>query len=423
MDSTLIALCIALFFLILLSAFFSASETGMMAINRYRLRHLAQSGHPGARRVMALLERPDRLIGLILLGNNFVNILASSLATLIALRLLGQVGIAVASGLLTLIILIFAEVAPKTLAALYPERIAFPASYVLSPLLRLLYPLVVGVNFLANGVLKAFHVRPEAVAEQPLSSEELRTVLNEAGALIPRRHQQMLLSILDLEKATVEDVMVPRQAIVGIDLNDDWDTILEHITHTQHTRLPAYRDSIDHVEGILHIRDVLHLLGREELSKEGLIKVLREPYFVPEATPLHTQLLNFQRRRLRIALVVDEYGDILGLVTLEDILEEIVGEFTTNVASIGQGIYPLEDGGYLVDGSINVRQLNRMMRWRLPTKGPKTLNGIIMEHLESIPRPGISLRIDSYTIEIVQVEGNRVKTVKIFPPRPALPGR
>ncbi|RMD71139.1 MAG: HlyC/CorC family transporter [Gammaproteobacteria bacterium] len=422
MDSTLIALFIALFFLILLSAFFSGSETGMMAINRYRLRHLAQSGHPGAQKVMALLERPDRLIGLILLGNNFVNILASSLATLIALRLMGQWGIAVASGLLTLVILIFAEVAPKTMAALYPERIAFPAAYILTPLLRILYPLVIGVNFLANGVLRFFGVHPEQVTEQPLSSEELRTVLNEAGALIPRRHQRMLLSILDLEKVTVEDIMVPRQAIVGIDLNDDWDTILEHITHTQHTRLPAYRDSIDHIEGILHIRDVLHLLGRGALNKEGLIRVLREPYFVPEGTPLHTQLLNFQRRRLRMGLVVDEYGDILGLITLEDILEEIVGEFTTDVASVMEDIQPLEDGSYLVDGSINVRQLNRMMHWKLPTKGPRTLNGIIMEHLESMPRPGISLRIDGYTIEIVQVEGNRVKTVKIYPQREALPG-
>ena len=405
----------ALLVLIVISAFFSGSETGMMALNRYRLRHLARAGHRGAKRVSALLERPDRLIGLILLGNNFVNILASSIATLIGLRLMGEAGIALAAALLTVVILILSEVAPKTLAAVHPERIAFPASYLLAPLLRLLYPLVYVINTVANGLLRLFGLRPEAVAGHHLSSEELRTVLNEAGAMIPRRHQKMLLSILDLEKVTVDDVMVPRNEIVGVDLNDRWDAIVQRLTRSQHTRLPVYRDTIDNTVGILHVRNALRIVRSENAGPETLLAAVADPYFVPEGTPLNTQLLNFQRQRRRVGLVVDEYGDILGLIALEDILEEIVGEFTTGGPAVLQDIQPLDDGSYLVDGGANVRQLDRVMHWQLPIDGPKTLNGLIMEYLETIPEPGTSLRIGGYPIEIVQTKENAVKTARVYP--------
>ncbi len=407
----------ALAVLLVLSGFFSGSETGLMAINRYRLRHLARQGHKGAQRVLRLLERPDRLIGLILLGNNLVNILASSLTTLIALRLGGEGAIALGAGLLTLVILIFSEVAPKTLAALHPERVAFPAAFVYQYLLRLVFPLVLLVNALANGVLRLLGVRPgESGPGQALSTEELRTVLHEAGALIPKRHQEMLLSILELEEVTVNDIMVPRGEIVGIDLEDDLEAIMAQLTHSQHTRLPVYRENIDQVEGFLHVRNALPLLARGELTKEALLRILREPYFIPEATPLNTQLLNFQRQRRRIGLVVDEYGDIQGLVTLEDILEEIVGEFTTS-PELSPEVIPQEDGSYLVDAGMNIREVNRMLGWKLPSDGPKTLNGLILEYLEHIPEPGTSLRIDGYPIEIVKIQGNAVKTVRIHPPQ------
>jgi Mg2+/Co2+ transporter CorB len=414
-DIPLHVLVTALILMILLSAFFSASETAMMSVNRYKLRHLAKGKHRGAALTQALLKRPDRLIGLILLGSNFVNIAASSLSTIIFYRLMGEAGIAIAAVLLTLVILIFAEVTPKTLALLQPERIAFPVAYVLTPLLRLMYPIVWVTNAIANGLLKLGGVTPQESAMQQLSREELRTVVNEAGALIPRRHQRMLLNILDLENVTVEDIMIPRNEIAGIDLDSDMDEILRLLTSSQHTRLPIYRENIDHVLGIIHLRNALYLIAQERLSKESLQGIAREAYFIPEGTSLHTQLLNFQRQKRRIALVVDEYGDILGLVTLEDILEEIVGEFTTDAASTLRDIHPQEDGSFLLDGGASVRELNRLMEWELPTDGPKTLNGLIIEHLESIPEPGTSLLIAGYPVEIVQTSANAVRTAKIYP--------
>lgn len=416
-DIPISALFAALVFLIILSAFFSSSETGLISLNRYRLRHLAKAKHRGAVRASRLLERPDRLIGLILLGNNFVNVLASSLATIIGLKLLGETGIALAAALLTLALLIFGEVAPKTLAALHPERIAFPAAFILEPLLKVFYPLVWIVNMIANGILRLFGLSPNQVSAHHLSSEELRTIVNEAGAMIPRRHQKMLLSILDLEKVTVEDIMVPRNEIVGIDLENDWDEILVQLTNSQYTRQPVYRESIDNVVGIVHLRQITQLLLAGTFTRDDLMKALREPYFIPEGTPLNKQLINFQRMKQRTGLVVDEYGDIQGLVTLEDILEEIVGEFTTAPGAISHDVHPQPDGTYLVDGGANIRDLNRMLSWNLPTDGPKTLNGLILEYLETIPQPGTSLRIADYPIEIVQTRGNVVKVVRI---RPAL---
>jgi magnesium and cobalt exporter, CNNM family len=409
------ALIGALIFLIILSAFFSGSETGLVSLNRYRLRHLAKTKHRGAARAAKLLERPDRLIGLILLGNNFVNILASSIATILALRLYGEAGIAIAAGILTLVILIFSEVTPKTLAVLHPERFAFPAAFVLSPLLKILYPLVWLINIAANSLLRMGGINTNKATSQALSSEELRMVVTEAGAMIPRRHQLMLTNILDLEKVTVDDIMVPRNELVGIDINDDWDDILKQLTNSQHTRIPVFEGDIHNVLGMIHVRNILQLLTQKESSKDDLTRWVRPAYFVPEGTPLNKQLLQFQHEKRRSGLVVDEYGDVQGLVTLEDILEEIVGEFTTDPAVHIKEVHRQEDGTFLVDGSASIRELNRVMQWELPTKGPKTFSGLITEHMESIPEPGTSLMLAGYPVEIVQTKDNMVKTALINP--------
>jgi Mg2+/Co2+ transporter CorB len=412
-DIPLSALFGALIFLLLLSAFFSSSETGLMTLNRYRLRHLARANHPGAKRAQKLLERPDRLIGLILLGNNFVNVLASAITTVIALRLGGEPAIAVGAGILTLVILVFAEVTPKTLAALHPERVAFPAAFIYGPLLWVLYPLVWAVNLIANGLLRLIRVHPKDSTTDALSQEELRTVVLEAGAMIPKRHQDMLLNIIDLEKVTVEDIMVPRKEVTGVDLEDDWDDIIRQITASQYTRLPVYRNSIDHVVGFIHLRHVLPLMMRNALDIETLEGLIREPVFIPENTPLNRQLLHFQRERRRIGLVVDEYGDIQGLATLEDILEEVVGEFTTDPATSIRDYTPEDDGSFLVNGTVTIRELNRSLQMELPTDGPKTLNGMVLEYLEHIPEPGTSLLLSGYPVDIVQTRGNLVKTLRV----------
>ena len=415
-DTPLSVLFAALFFLILLSAFFSGSETGLMTINRYRLRHLADKKHPGAVRTQKLLQRQDRLIGLILLGNNFVNVLASILMTLITLRIYNDTGMVFAAGmLLTIVILLFAEVTPKTLAALHPERIAYPAALVYTPLLKLLYPFVWIVNAIANSLLKLLGVSAEDQPSHALTTEELRTVVIEAGALIPKRHQSMLLNLMDLEKVTVEDIMVPRNEVTGIDIEDDWETIRKQLSDIQYTRVPLYRESIDNAIGILHMRNVLPLLQRDEFNPEALQQIARAPYFIPENTSLNRQLLNFQREHRRIGFTVDEYGDIQGLVTLEDILEEIVGEFTSDPGTHIEDVQPQPDGTWLVDGSINIRNLNTALHMSLATDGPKTLNGLIIEYLEMIPENGTSLLLDNHPVDIVHIRENRVKTVRIHP--------
>jgi len=415
-DTPLSVLLAALFLLIVLSAFFSGSETGLMTINRYRLRHMADKKHPGAMRAQHLLQRQDRLIGLILLGNNVVNVFASILMTLIALRFYNDAGFIFAAGIvLTVIILLFAEVTPKTLAALHPERIAFPAAYIYTPLLRLLYPVVWVMNVIANGLLRLLGVSPEDSSAHALTQEELRTVVIEAGAMIPERHQSMLLNLIDLEKVTVEDIMVPRNEVTGIDIDDHWDTITRTLTDSQYTRMPLYRESIDHVIGILHMRDVLPHLYRGELDHDSLQGIARAAYFIPENTSLNRQLLNFQRQRRRIGFAVDEYGDILGLVTLEDILEEIVGEFTSDPSERFSDIQPQVDGTWLVDGSVNIRNLNSALGMSLSTDGPKTLNGYITETLEMIPAINTSLLLDDHPVDILQVKYNLVKTARIHP--------
>ncbi|GAB4358788.1 MAG: HlyC/CorC family transporter [Methylohalobius crimeensis] len=398
----------ALAVLILLSAFFSSSETALMALNRYRLQHLAKKKQASALRARRLLDRPDRLIGLILLGNNFVNILASSLATVIALRIYGEAGIAIATGALTLVILIFAEVAPKTVAATHPEKVSFFAVWILLPLLRLFYPLVWLVNLLANIVLFLLGIRLKHGTSNLLSTEELRTVVAEADARLPGRYRNMLLTILDLESATVEDVMVPRQDIQGINLDDPIETILEQIKTSRHTRLPVFKQNFDSLVGVLHIRSLLPLISTELPTKETICQALDEIYFVPENMPLHQALADFKRQRKRLALVVDEYGDVQGLVTLEDIMQELVGELTGHPSQVKKET----EESYLVDAGISVRELNRITGWHLPTRGPKTLNGLIMEHLEMIPTSGTNLNLNGFQVEILEMEGNAVKQVR-----------
>lgn len=403
--------------LILMSAYFSSSETGMMSINRYRLRHLEKQKHKGAKRVSKLLKRPDRLIGLILIGNNLVNIAASSIATIIGIRYYGDVmGVAVATFTLTFVILIFAEVTPKTLAALYPEKVAFPSSIILNLLLKLLFPFVIAVNWITNGLLKLLGISSDQREQHTLSSEELKTVVNEAGTLLPQRNQNMLVSILELEKVTVEDIMIPRSELNGIDINDDWKIIQKQLTQSNHTRVLLYRDSIDDVVGYIHMRDAVKLLSKNQFTKATLVRAVKELYFIPEGTPLNVQLLKFQHAKERLGLVVDEYGDIQGLVTLEDILEEIVGDFTTTMTPAPSEEVTLQsDGSYLVDGSANIRDINKEMSWNLASDGPKTLNGLIIEHLEDIPEANLSVRISGYPLEIINVSDNMIKTVRILP--------
>lgn len=405
-----------LVFLIIASGFFSGSETGLMSLNRYRLRHLADNNNKGAIKAMRLLARPERIIGVILLGNNIVNIFAATIATLIGFKLYGETGVAIATVSLIIIILIFSEVTPKTLAALKPERFALPASFVLEPLLKILYPVVWLINQAASLIFRLLGINTKQTSQYSLSTDELRIVVNEAGALIPQRHQEMLLNLLDLEKVTVEDIMVPRNEIIGIDLEDDWDTIVNQITASQHTKLPVYEGDINKITGFLHLRRIIKLFEKpEEANKDRLREIVKQAYFVPEGTPLNTQLLNFQREKQRIGLIVDEYGDIMGLITLEDLLEEIVGEFTTDPAASSKDIHLQEDGSYLVDGSSSIRDLNKTLDWNLPTGGPKTLNGLIIEYLEHIPDPGTSLLLSDYPMEIVQTTRNTIKTVRIDP--------
>ena len=416
-ETSLGSLYITLFILILLSGFFSSSETGLMAINKYRLRHLANKGHRGAKLAQKLLRKPDRLIGLILLGNNLVNILAASIATIIGIKLFGTNGVWIASLVLTVVILIFSEVAPKTVAAVHPERIAFPASFVLFALLKVLNPLVWLINGFANLVLKPFRVRTSVDLIEHLNQEELRTLVKEGGRNIPDDHQRMLVNILDLEQATIEDVMIPRQDIVGVDLDDPWEEILAQLTQTVYTRMPVFRESVDHVEGLLHIRTIIAKLAHGGLTFEDLKRSIRRPYFIPEGTKLTQQLLEFQRRERRMGLVVDEYGDIQGLVTLDDILEEIVGEYTSESRAKTRDIRRLDDGNYLVNGAVSIRTLNRNMDWDLPEDEASTLNGLLLEELGDIPFGKASLKIGPHIMTILEIKGNMIGKVLIKPER------
>ena len=405
-----------LFILIVLSSFFSSSETGMMTLNRYRLRHLVKNKHRGAILANSLLEKPDRLIGVILFGNNVVNFLAAAIATVIGFRLLGNYGAAASPFIIAIVFIIFAETAPETYAMIRPEKIAFPAAYVLTPLLYICYPIVFILNKISNSLLIPFGINVRNTEQSPLSQDELRTIVHEAGGVISSNHQKMLLGILDMEKVTVDDIMIPRNELVGINLNDPITDIIEQLTHSQHTRLVVYRENLDNVVGMLHARQVLRILNRgTEFNSDELEKLTIEPYYLPEGTPLHTQMLKFQQQKRRTGLVVDEYGVVQGMVTLDDILEEIIGEFTTDIQTFNQDIQAQEDGSFFVDGGTTIREINKQLDWDLPTEGPKTINGVILEHLEDIPEAGTSLRIKGYIFEVTQVVDNAVKKVKIFP--------
>ncbi len=405
--------------LLLLSAFFSGSETALMTLNRYRLQHQVKQKHKGATKAHRLLQRPDRLMGLILLGNNFVNICASSLATIIAIRLinegiinLGQEEILLASTMtLTLVVLIFSEVTPKTLAAIKPEILAYPAAWVYTPLLKLLYPFVWLVNLISNFLLRIIGINASKNNKDQLNKDELKSIVSDAENLMPARYQNMLLGILDLESASVEDIMTPRNEIIGIDLEDSLESIIHQIQNCPHTRLPIYKKSIDRVIGFLHLRTLMSLINRTDFDKQSITENLAKPFFIPESTPLHKQIQSFKAEKLRIGLVVDEYGDVQGLVTLDDLLQVIVGELVAEEADVKEQ----KDGSYLVDGSVTVRELNRITQWALPTEGPKTLNGLIIEYMETIPESGVSVSLHGYRLEIIKRDKNTIKLVKFYP--------
>lgn len=387
----------------------------MVSLNRHRLRHLADQGHRGARIAARLLERPDRLIGVILLGSNSINALFSALTTVAVIRVWGEKesAIGIATVVITLVVLILTDLAPKTLAALHPERIAFPSAFVLRPLLKLSYPVVWVVNALANGLLRLVGVKVQARRTETLTTEELKTLVMEAGVLMPETHQDMLLAILELEKVTVDDVMVPRGEIEGIDLDRDWDDLVSILGTSRYTRLPVYHGNLDNVVGLVHLRKVLHLMHSGSLTRESFEKLILDPFYIPQGTPLSVALLNLREAHRRIGLVVDGYGDILGLVTLEEILEEIVGDFTTPGTALADEIQAQPDGSFLVHGSVTLRDLNRRLDWNLPTTGPKTVNGLIVEHLEDLPAPGTSLMLGEYQTDVVRTRGTSVLLARI----------
>lgn len=389
----------------------------MMALNKYRLKHKAKEGHKGAIKAQRLLETPDRLLGVILLGNNFVNIFASSIATIIAMRLIGEAGIALAAGVLTMVILVFSEVAPKTLAALYPEKIAYPAAYVLTPLLKILSPLVWLVNFFANNFLRLFGVKVKDQTDRHdhLSHEELQTIINEATGKLPKHYRTMLTGIMQLEHTTVEDVMIPKQDIYGIDVNEPMENIIKKIVKSPFTRIPVYRDNMDDdLIGVINLRKALPLMKKEDLSLKDLIKATRPGYFIPETTTLNVQLNNFNKHKRHMALIVDEYGNLQGLLTLEDLLEEIVGKFSTDTRekTISKVVMH-QDGSMIFDASEFIRDINKTYHFSLPTDGPKTLNGLIQEELETLPDVGTCLKVDDYILEVIETSKNAIEKVKL----------
>ena len=417
MDSIpLSTLFITLIICLILSAYFSGSETGLLSLNKYRLRFLAEQGNKGAQKAEKLLEKPDTLLSFILIFNNLVNISASAIATMIGMRLYGDAGVAIATGLLTFAMLVFSEIFPKTVAAMHPEKVGLFSSHILTVLLKIFYPVVWFMNIFTKSLMKIIGLKPD-LQKQVISREELRSIVTEAGEATPdEQHPQMLLSILDMETVTVDDIMVPRNEIGGIDIDDDWKAIMRQLNHAAHNRVVLYKGSLDEqVLGILRVREAFRLLlEKNEFTKETLIRAADEVYFIPEGTPLKTQLANFRTNKERFGLVVDEYGDIKGLVTLEDILEEIVGDFTTSTApTIDEEVTQQSDGSMIIEGSANLRDLNKMFGWELDTEDARTFNGLILEHLEEIPDEGTVCEIDGLQITILEVADNMIKQAKV----------
>ncbi|WP_191923617.1 HlyC/CorC family transporter [Pantoea agglomerans] len=412
----IIILCV----MVLVSAWFAGSETGMMTLNRYKLRHQAKNGSRPARRVEKLLRRPDRLLSLVLIGNNLVNILASALATIVGMRIHGDEGVAIATGILTFVVLVFAEVLPKTVAALYPERVAFPSSLLLVPLQYIMLPLVWLLNTITRLLMRMAGIRADGAINSALSKEELRTIVYESRSLMSRRNQDMLLSVLDLEKVSVDDIMVPRNEIVGININDDWKSVVRQLSHSPHGRIVLFRDSLDDCVGMLRVREAWRMMTeKKEFTKETLLRAADEIYYIPEGTPLNTQLVKFQRNKENAGVVVDEYGDIKGLVTIEDILEEIVGDFTTSMSpSLAEEVMPQNDGSVLIEGSASVREINKAFNWQLPEQEARTINGMLLEALEEIPAIATRVQIGHYNVDILDVQDNMIKQVRITPKTP-----
>ena len=397
-------------FLVLMSAFFSGSETSMMAINRYRLKHLVKEKNKSAKRVSKLLERTDRLLGVILIGNNFTHTLSTALATVVAIRIWSDSAVLAVTVFMTIIMIIFAEVMPKTIAALKPESIAFPSSYLLKPLSKILSPLITLVSFVSNNVTKLIGIDLDNADKDELKPEELRTLLQTSR--VPKRQEEMLMGIFDMDYLSVNDVMIPKNEIIGIDLNDELEDILKQLQDIDFTYIPCFEDSIDNIQGFLSLNKKADFLGYKNQSKQNLKEELQEPLFVPENTPLYKQLANFQSSGKRVGLIVDEYGDIEGIITLRAILEVIVGEITTESIE-KMDIMPQADGTYLVEGGMMIRDVNRRLDWELPTEGPKTLSGLILEEIQTIPETNIGLTISGYRIETVLIKDNVIKLAKL----------
>ena len=413
MSLSILTLSIILFFLIILLAFFSGSEIGMMSLNRYRLKHLVKKNDPRAIRVSNLLARPEKLLSVILIGSTLTNIISSTITTLIGQQLGGEAGVVIATIILTVVILVFAELLPKTLAALYPQYIAFFAALPLLIIQTILAPIVQVISYITKVLLAIFGITINKTHKELLSNDEIRSVVLEAGSVLRLEDKGMLISILELNQASVEDIMIPKVEIIGIDLKDPWSSILKQLKTAQHTRLPVYQENIDQLMGIVHVRDILNISLESSLNKTLFLSCIKEPYFIPEGTLLNIQLFNSQKLKERSGFVVDEYGDLLGLITFEDILEEIVGEFTTDLASLSKEIVPQADGSMLIDASITLRQLKRVLSWQFPALGPRTLSGLIVEYLGYIPAAGSCLRMHNYQIEILKVANNMIKNVQI----------
>lgn len=412
---------VALFVLLLISGFFSIAETSLMSLNRYRLRHLVKEGHRGARLASALLTQTDKLLGVILLCNNFANAASATLVTVIIVELFGEGEWVLMFGTLavTFAILVFSEISPKVIAAAYPERLGIACSYVLYPLLKLLYPMVWFINLFVEGLLKILRVKVNfSETTQNLTMDELRSIVTDAGHFLPKKHKAILLNLFELEKITVDDVMTAHTQVEAIDFDAELDDILMRISNSHHTRLPVRQGDHEEIVGILHVRKILNYLrlnGHSEISKDDMKEILSEPYFIPSGTPLYTQIQQFQENQERIALVVDEYGEFRGLLTLEDILEEVIGDFTTQSPSRIGSYRQEEDGSWIVDGGSNLRDLNKKLGLSFPLDGPRTLNGLVLEHFEDIPEPGTGFRIGEHTLEVLQTQDRVVKSVRIFP--------
>ncbi len=403
-------LSVLLFILILASAFFSSSETSMMAINRYRLKTLISKNNVQAKRVEKLLNNIDYLIGAILLGNNFVNILAASIATLLSIKLYGEGSVIIASIILTIVILIFAENTPKTFAAKNPEKIALPASWLLELVIKLFKPVIFLISLISISILKIFGLKSES--ENNLNSDELRMAVKDSKSMMSSSYQRMLLNIIDLEKVKVEDIMIPHNELVIADIDDE-EELFDQFKRIQHNRLLIFEGSENNIIGTIHMRDLLNSYAKDEVDISKIKELIREPYFIPEGTPLSQQLEHFKNQKRRLGIVVDEYGEVQGMVVLDDILEEIVGQFTSSQGESIDEITLQEDGSYLVDPRISIRELNSELKIKMPFDNAKTLNGLILEQLQSFPQHNVSLKIDPLIIEIIQVSKQGIKLVKI----------